>query len=106
MGGGHQFATMAYNTFAMSTLLFIGQLENSPVEAVQAERQLVTTMYPGPGCWMMPGDVLYAKESCGFSKSVQYLEGHCQGSTAEERHSWLLFWYEACHSAFASESCC
>ena len=74
MGGGHQFATIAYNTFAMSTLLFIGQLENPPVEAAQAERQLVTTMYPGPGCWMMPEDVWYAKESYGFCKSAQSLK--------------------------------
>jgi len=73
LGGGHQYATLAYNTFAISTLMFIGQLEPPPKEVLAAERLLVTSMYPGPGNWILPEDMWYAKESFGFNKSAQSL---------------------------------
>jgi len=73
IGGGRHFATLAYNTFAISTLMFIGQLEQPPQDALNREKELVVSMYPGGTSWIIPSDAWYAKEMYGFAKSAQPL---------------------------------
>ena len=73
VGGGKQYAAMAYNIFALSTLLFVAQLENTPSHVLQIERAQVVKMFPGPGNWISAEDCWYMKENFGFSKSAQPL---------------------------------
>ncbi len=49
VGGGMQYATLAYNVFALSTLLYVGQLECIPRDVLEQERLHVCRMFPGPG---------------------------------------------------------
>ena len=68
-----QFAAVAYNTFALSTLLYIAQLEPVPDLVLQVEREHVLKMLPGPGNWASPEDLWYLREHFGLSKSAQSL---------------------------------
>ena len=68
-----QCATVAYNTFAMSTLLYVAQLEAIPDYVLQEERTQVVKMFPGPGVWVIPEDLWYLKEHFGLAKSAQSL---------------------------------
>lgn len=74
IGGGMQYNTMAYNVFALSTLLYIAQLENIPEFVAKAERTAVLSMYKGPGNWISPEDVWFLKENYGLAKSSQPLD--------------------------------
>ena len=38
VGGGMQYAALAYNVFALSTLLYVAQLEYVPHHVLQTER--------------------------------------------------------------------
>jgi len=74
LGKGMQFGAMAYNTFALSTLLFIAQLEGIPCEVSESERKHVVKMFPGFGHWIEPCEVWYMKEMFGCAKSAQPLD--------------------------------
>ena len=74
LGKGMQFGAMAYNTFALSTLLFIAQLESIPCEVSASERKHVIKMFPGFGHWIEPSEVWYMKEMFGCAQSAQPLE--------------------------------
>ena len=43
------FAVLAYNTFVISTLSFIGQLERVTPQVLEAEASALRHMVPGPG---------------------------------------------------------
>ena len=73
VGGGLQLATLAYNVFALSTLMYVGQLERVPSFVLEREKKLVLKMYPGPGTWLIPEDALFLKETFGLTKSAQPL---------------------------------
>ena len=70
---GMQFSAVAYNTFALSTLLYIAQLEPVPDFVLDEERKQVLKMFPGPGTWISPEDLWSLKEHYGLAKSVQSL---------------------------------
>jgi len=73
IGGGMQYAALAYNVFALSTLLYVAQLEPVPEFVIQEERRLVLSMFPGPGTWITPEDLWCLKEGFGFAKAPQSL---------------------------------
>ena len=73
IGGGMQYATLAYNIFALSTLLYVAQLEAVPRFVLIEERVQILRMFPGPGQWMIPEDAWYLKENYGLAKSAQPL---------------------------------
>ena len=68
-----QYAALTYNVFALSTLLFVGQLEQIPDHALHIERLSVCRMFPGPGTWIVPEDLWYMSENFGCCKSPQPL---------------------------------
>jgi len=72
-GGGMQYAAMAYNVFALSTLLYIAQLEPVPNFVVKEERKQVVSMFPGPGNWLTPEDARFLRENFSLAKSAQPL---------------------------------
>ena len=72
-GGGSQFAALAYNVFALSTLLYVGQLERIPEDVIAQERKQVCRMFPGPGHWLEPEDAWFMAENFGCAKSPQPL---------------------------------
>ena len=71
--GGMQFSAVAYNTFALSTLLYIAQLEPVPEFVFEEERKQVLKMFSGPGNWIGPEDLWFLKEHFGLAKSAQSL---------------------------------
>jgi hypothetical protein len=73
LGKGMQYGALTYNVFALSTLLFVAQLEQVPKHVIAAERAHVTKMFPGPGHWIEPQDLWYCKELYGAAKSAQPL---------------------------------
>ena len=52
LGGGMQYGALTYNVFALSTLLFVGQLESIPQAVLDHECLNVCRMFPGPGNWI------------------------------------------------------
>ena len=87
MGGGMQYAALAYNVFAISTLLYVGRLEFLPSFVIDLERKLVLSMFPGPGNWIIPEDAWFLKEQFGFAKSAQSLA--CSARAAKLRVATL-----------------
>jgi hypothetical protein len=73
LGKGMQLGALTYNTFAMSTLLYVAQLMRVPDKAIELERSIVTKMFPGPGHWIEPEDLWFMHEAYGTCKSVQSL---------------------------------
>ncbi len=59
LGKVMQLGALTYNTFAMSTLLYVAQLMRVPDKAIALERSLVTKMFPGPGHWIEPEDLWF-----------------------------------------------
>ena len=74
MGAGMQYATVAYNVFAVSVLSYIAQLEEVPQSVLDAERRCLLRMFPGPGTWIDHEDLWYAHESFGLAKSATPIE--------------------------------
>ena len=74
VGGGMQFATLAYNIFAVSVQSYIAQLEEVPKHVIESERARMLHMYPGPGNWVTPEDLWFAAENFGLAKSATSVE--------------------------------
>ena len=73
LGAGMQYGALTYNVFALSTLLYVGQLEPIPEDVFRAERLNVVRMFPGPGNWLAPKDAWALQESFGLAKSAHAL---------------------------------
>ena len=65
------FAVLAYNTFVISTLSFIGQLERVTPQVLEAEASALRHMVPGPGNWCIASDLHRLKEHYGQSASFR-----------------------------------
>ena len=72
-GAGLHYHTTAYNTFALSTLTYIAQLEYPPPETLLAEKQGLTKVISGPHRWVEPEDLWRLKEHYGQSSSCKSL---------------------------------
>jgi hypothetical protein len=73
LGKGMQYGALTYNVFALSTLLYVAQLERIPSSVTASEWAHVTKMFPGPGHWIEPEDIWYLKELYGGARSAQPL---------------------------------
>ena len=87
IGGGLQYSTIAYNTFAASTLAFVFQLEHPPSAAIATEEKGIQTMLPGPGAWCSNQDAFFLKELYGQQKSFQSLEIMSQAAQLRVLHA-------------------
>ena len=65
MGTGLMFSTIAYNTFASSTLGYISQLVEPDEQVFAAEAEGLRRMLPGPGNWVHTEDAFHLRESFG-----------------------------------------
>ena len=77
----------AYNTFAISTLMYVAQLEPVPEYIAAEERVQVLKMFPGPGVWITCEDLWHLAENFGLAKSAQSLE--CMARAAKLRVACL-----------------
>ena len=75
LGTGLMFTTLAYNTFAFSTLGFIAQLAIPPPSIFLQEVAALRSVLPGPGHWIEPRDAFALKESFGQLHSFKSLQG-------------------------------
>ena len=66
---GLQYAATAYNTYVMSVLAFVAQLENPPEQVLKAERKALRAAARGPGNWAKPSDLWFLKEAFGGTVS-------------------------------------
>jgi hypothetical protein len=70
---GLQYDTLLYNTFSMSVLSYVSQLEHPPNWLLDRERQALRIAASGPGNWAVPDDLWRLKESFGLFKSFKSL---------------------------------
>ena len=77
---GLQFNTIAYNSFAASTLAFVAQLEPPPQSVIDAEAKGIRGLVPGPGNWCSTQDCFFLKEAFGQTKSFRSIEFVGQGA--------------------------
>jgi hypothetical protein len=87
LGAGTQFATAAYNSLALSTLLFIAQLEKPPKGVLVGEECGVRRTLGGPGKWYIPQDAFFLKECYGQNKSFGSVEIITQAAQLRTLHS-------------------
>ena len=64
-----QYVALTYNTFALPTLMYVGQLERPPPMHACLEKRGLINMLPGPGQWITPSDACYLKEEFGQNRS-------------------------------------
>ena len=72
-GAGMHYHITAYNTFALSTLSYIAQMEKPPPETLSAEKEGLKKVIKGPHIWIEPGDLWRLKEHYGQSSSCKSL---------------------------------
>ena len=88
LGAGQQFAVVAYNSLALSTLLFIAQLENPPEQVLREEVAGIRRTLGGPGNWYDPKcDPYFLKEWYGQNKSFGSLSIISQAAQLRTLHS-------------------
>jgi len=87
MGLGLMFSTIAYNTFASSTLAFVAQLAEPEPGVFAAEKKGITKMLPGPGNWCQEQDAFYLKELYGQKYSFRSM--HVVARAAKVRVKYM-----------------
>jgi hypothetical protein len=73
-GAGLFYATTAYNTYVITVLSFIGQLENPPEAVLEAEKSALRRIASGPGNWIIPSDLQHLSECYGQAMSFNAIE--------------------------------
>ena len=89
---GRQYAAAAYNTYAVSVLAFVSQLEDPPERAMQAENYALRRTARGPGNWAKPDDLWFFKENFGGLVSFASIQ-ICAWAAQVRAFEW-----EACNS--------
>ena len=77
---GLQYDALVYNTFAMSVLGYVAQLEVPPRWLVKTEAELLRKAAKGPGSWFKPTDLWCLRESFGLARSFVSLEWLAQAA--------------------------
>ena len=70
---GLYYSATAYNTFAMSVLSYVAQLENPPEQITELEEKALRRVAPGPGR-AIPSDLWYLQEHFGQTRSVKSVQ--------------------------------
>ena len=86
-GVGLHYATVAYSTYALPILSFVGQLCAPPREAFEAEEKALRAMCPGPGNWCSILDLHTMSEGFGQPRSFPSLAHMCAASQMRV-HQW------------------
>ena len=86
-GTGLHYQNMAYNTFALSTLTYVAQLEAPPPDTLHAEIQGLRRVVKGPGQWAQPEDLWRLKEHFGQTISCKSL-AHTAIAAQLRVHTW------------------
>jgi hypothetical protein len=73
-GLGLQYATHAYNSYAVSVLSFVSQLEAPPASILCKERQALRQVAKGPGAWAIAEDLWHLHECYGQARSFRSVE--------------------------------
>ena len=84
-GLGLHYQTVAYNTFAASTLGYVGQLEKVPEETLLAESEGLVRTAKGPTAWAVPEDLWRLKEDFGQTASYRNLQLTAKASQVRVR---------------------
>jgi hypothetical protein len=71
---GMLYSMIAYNTFSISTLSYIAQLESPPGWVYERERLALRKVASGPGQWAKPEDLWHLKDAYGFAHSFKCLD--------------------------------
>jgi hypothetical protein len=80
--------------YAISTLMYVAQIEPVPEYVAAEERVQVLKMFPGPGTWVIPSDLWFSKENFGMARSAQVPGALSQGCQAQGSHFGLPLWYK------------
>ena len=94
-GVGMHFHTVAYNTFAISTLGFVAQLEAVPDDTLKAEERGLKLTHKGPNEWTSPEDLWRLKQHFGQSASCRSIR-----LTAQAAQLRVRTWDPACRNAY------
>ena len=80
-GHGLQYGALEYNSFAVSTLSYISQLEAPPTWIFEMEDQAIRKMAPGPiNKWATVEDMWHLQDGFGFSQSFKCLRWLAQAA--------------------------
>ena len=71
---GLALSARLYNTFVISVISFIWQLEKPPEEIMTKETQSLKRMSPGPFQWILAQDLYSLKETFGMPMSFKSIE--------------------------------
>ena len=93
---GLHYAATAYNTYAMSVLSYIAQLEEPPLRITETERRALRKVAPGPGNWMTNEDLWFFKECYGGTTSFANI--HFTAWAAQVR---VATWESRAHGGLA-----
>ena len=90
-GTGLHVGTAAYNTFAVSVLSFIAQLEDPTDEVRQAESKAIRKIASGPFNWISLDDAWFLKEGYGQTESFVSIDTLAKASQLRVAHGedWL-----------------
>ena len=86
-GSRTQFTAIAYNSLALSTVLYTAQLENPPPKALEAEEVGVRQCMGGPGTWYKTEDAFNLKEWYGQCRSLGSLHIISQAAQLRTLHT-------------------
>ena len=70
-GLGLQYNALVYNTFSVSVLAYVGQLERLPKQAKGIEEAALRKVAKGPGNWVTPDDLWRLREQYGGVRSFK-----------------------------------
>ena len=70
---GLQYSALTYNSFALSTLSYVAQLEAPPSWVLQEEQEMLRLVAAGPRHWATAQDLWHLKDGFGFARSFTCL---------------------------------
>ena len=82
---GLQYNALVYNTFCISVLGYLGQLEHPPAHVYAAEEVALRKVAKGPGKWVDPGDLWRLREHFGGARSFKSIRWMVQAAQLRVR---------------------
>ena len=79
-GVGLHYAAVAYSTYALPILSFVGQSCAPPPEAIEAEGTALHAMSPGPGNWCTIDDFHFMGDAIGQPRNFPSLVEVCSAA--------------------------
>ena len=79
-GVGLQYSALAYTTYVLPILSFVGQLCAPPKSALETEMQAFRHLIPGPGNWCVQNDLWYMADNFGQARNLPSLVHLCMAA--------------------------